>query len=141
MANCGGKIKQNCTKVYSPCVQYELDIPEFSTLSKDTPCVSIEETTKDLYEHVGDIKEEIDLSDIGKQCLTYLKPNEALLIKDVLYRYETELCTLREKVKVLEEEAICDKDITKCGIDLPTLCDTPITTLGEFMQYVLNNEK
>lgn len=140
MANCGGKIKQNCTKIYSPCVQYELDIPEFSKLSKETPCVSIEETTKDLYENVGGIKEDLDLSELGKTCLRYIKPEGTLKVRDVLLRYETEICELKNSVKKLEEEAICDKDITKCGINLPTLCDTPITTLGQIIEYLINNK-
>jgi hypothetical protein len=53
---CNDKITQRCQKLYSPCVSYELPIPEFSTLNP-TSCISLEDTTKDLYLLIEDLLE------------------------------------------------------------------------------------
>jgi hypothetical protein len=138
--SCNDKIKQKCgVKVYAPCVQYELDIPAFSSLSIEQ-CTTIEETTDDLYGHIGDIKEEIDLSELGLSCLQYVPTGQIAKVKNILLKYESEICTLKTQVETLQTTSICDKDITQCGIDLTgitDICDNPITKLGELLNYLV----
>ena len=55
------KIKKRCVVTPSSCVQYELELPEFSEL---TDCVTIEETTEELYKFVGEIKNLLDFTDL-----------------------------------------------------------------------------
>lgn len=139
MNNCGNKIKNMCgEKTYATCTYYELEVPTFSTLlSQD--CITIEETTADLYLAVGGVKSEIDLSALGQGCINHgVNPKT---VKSVLLKYEQEICDLKSKVNYLENEAICDKIITDC-VDLTGIvdaCNTQISTLGELLQYLVDN--
>jgi hypothetical protein len=141
MKNCGNKIKHMCgEKTYATCTYYELEVPAFSELL-DQDCITIEETTADLYEVVGGVKSEIDLSSLGNDCLTYVQEEGQNIVKNVLLKYEQEICDLKSKVSYLENEAICDKIITDC-VDLSGIvdaCEQPINTLGELLQYLLDN--
>ncbi len=136
---CSDKIRQRCgVKTYAPCVDYEKEIPNWSNLSDET-CVSVEDTIDDLYTNVGDIKEEIDLSGLGGQCLTYIADPK---VKDILKKYEDEICLLKEQVLTLQTTAVCNIDVTQCGIDLSSLednCNNPITTLGQLLAYLVTN--
>lgn len=141
MKNCGNKIKNMCgEKTYATCTYYELEVPTFSTLV-DQDCNTIEETTADLYEIVGGAKSEIDLSNLGEDCLIYVKEEGRNIVKNVLLKYEEEICTLKGQVSYLENEAICNKSITNC-VDLNGIvdsCNEQISTLGELLQYLVNN--
>ena len=66
--SCEDKIKMRCKKGYASCINYELEVPEFSTLVGDE-CISIEEVAEDLYYIAGEIKTEIDLSELDEGCL------------------------------------------------------------------------
>ena len=68
--SCQSKVKHTCTGSiqYALCTSYETELPEFSELE----CPSIEETTEELYNLVGEIKEQTDLSELGEKCLEYL---------------------------------------------------------------------
>ncbi len=139
MKNCGNKTKHMCgEKTYATCTYYELDVPTFSSLV-DQDCITIEETTEDIYDLIGGIKSEIDLVALGQDCINYgVNPKT---IKSVLLKYEEEICDLKSKVEVLETTAICDKIITEC-VDLTGIldqCNSPVNTLGELLQYLLDN--
>lgn len=58
---CQDKIKQRCKKVSAECVSYDRELPSFSTL---TDCITIADTTEELYDFVGEIKTLLDLSDL-----------------------------------------------------------------------------
>jgi hypothetical protein len=141
MKNCGNKIKHTCAeKNYATCVHYELEVPTFSSLVNQD-CITIEETTEDLYEVVGGVKSEIELSALGDGCLAYVQEGGKTIVKNVLLKYEEEICALKEKVAVLETQAICDKVVTDC-VDLSGItdqCNSPVNTLGELLQYLLDN--
>lgn len=49
-----------CATNYAPCIMYEETLPEWSSL-KGEQCVNIEETTKELYEEVGKLRDEVIL--------------------------------------------------------------------------------
>lgn len=144
MKNCGNKIKHTCAeKNYATCIYYEGNVPVFSGLSSLVEaggCITIEETTEDQYDILEDIKSEIDLSALGQDCITYgVTPKT---VKNVLLRYEQEICDLKDRVNTLETTAICDINITDCGLDLPTdPCNSSntISTLGQLLEYLLTN--
>lgn len=138
MKNCGSKIKHTCAeKNYATCIYYELEVPAFSSLVEQD-CTTIEETTEDQYEILGGIKSEIDLSALGQDCITYgVTPKT---VKSVLLQYEQEICDLKDRVNTLETTAICDMDITNCGLTLPdNPCGGTFSTLGELLGYLLDN--
>lgn len=135
--SCKNKVKQRCgAHTYAPCVKYEKDVPEWSDLYEKS-CLDLEQTTEDLYNTVTDIKEETYLSDLGNECITYTTSPK---VKDVLKKYETEICELKQKVQELETMRLCSMLVTGCGLDLSgieTECSTPITTFSELMNYIL----
>ena len=144
MKNCGNKIKHTCAeKNYATCIYYEGNVPAFSGLASLVEaggCITLEETTEDQYDILEDIKSEIDLSALGQDCITYgITPKT---VKNVLLRYEQEICDLKDRVETLETTAICDINITNCGIDLSGInnnCSSPVTTLGELLAYLVDN--
>jgi len=138
MKNCGNKVKHTCSeKNYATCVYYEIEVPDFSSLVNQD-CITVEETTEDQYNILEGIKAELDLSTLGQDCINYginLKT-----VKSVLLKYEQEICDLKQKVQVLETTAICDMNITDCGLTLPdNPCGGTFSTLGEILGYLLDN--
>jgi hypothetical protein len=137
--SCGSKIKHTCTGnlQYSTCVQYELELPSFSELGE---CVSIEETTEELYNLVGEIKEETDLSELGNECLDYVLEEGKVIVKNVLLKHEQEICLLKNRVTELEERQLCDFNISECGIDVSCLalpCDQSIATVADLFNAMI----
>jgi hypothetical protein len=138
MRNCGNKIKHTCSeKNYATCVYYELEVPSFSSLINED-CITLEETTEDQYNLIGGIKSEIDLSALGQDCINYgVNPKT---VKSVLLKQEQEICNLKDRVNTLETTAICDMNITECGLTLPdNPCGGTFSTLGELLGYLLDN--
>lgn len=138
MKNCGSKTKHTCAeKNYATCIEYELEVPTFSNLTGQD-CVSVEETIDDTYDILTGVKSEINLSELGQDCINYgITPK---IVKNVLLRYEQEICDLKAKVEVLETTAICNINITDCGLTLPdNPCGGTFSTLGELLGYLLDN--
>lgn len=139
MKNCGNKIKNTCSeKNYATCIYYELEVPAISSLVTD--CITLEDTTRDIYEILEDIISGLSTEALGDDCITYpTVQGQALKIKDVVLKLEEEICNLRAEVDTLKAASICDADITDCGLTLPnTDCEEPITKLGELLAYLLN---
>ena len=137
--SCQSSIKHTCgSTTYATCVSYESELPEFSELE----CPSIEETTEELYNLVGEIKEQTDLSELGEKCLEYLlDENDKIVVKNVLLKFEEEICELEEKVNLLETTDICNKSIVPCSLnfgDLADTCGNQPTTLAETLQLILD---
>ena len=138
--SCHSKIRHTCgTKNFASCIDYQTELPEFSELE----CPSVEETTEELYNLVGEIKEETDLSELGEKCLEYLlDENDKIIVKNVLLKFEEKICELEEKVDLLETTDICNKSIVPCSLDFGDLVDTcgnQPTTLSEALQLILDN--
>ena len=137
--SCQSSIKHTCgTKNYAACVEYQTELPEFSELE----CPSIEETTEELYDLVGEIKEETDLSELGEKCLEYLlDENDKIVVKNVLLKFEEKICELEEKVNELKTVNVCNQSITSCNLDFGDLvdaCGSQPTTLAETLQLILD---
>lgn len=84
--------KDSCSKYYAICSIYEGNVPSYSDLNEEE-CISLEETTQDLYSLVTEIKEDIDVTDLDFDCLTApttLKP------VNVLQLLLQEICALKE---------------------------------------------
>ena len=140
MKKCNQKIKHTCGSiVFADCTSYETELPEFSELE----CPSIEETTEELYNLVGEIKEETDLSELGERCLEYLlDENDKIVVKNVLLKFEEKICELEEKITSLENRPLCNQPLgdcidTKCSVDA---CENPITTWGQLAQILIDRE-
>lgn len=114
---CIDKLNTCGQPAFSPCVRYELELPEISKIEKS--CVTIEDTTKDLYEISQEQKQELE---------------------DKVEALQTEIDTLKEQLENLQEENICLKHITEC-VNLQSIqdpCGEPITNLGQVLNYIIN---
>lgn len=135
MGSCrDNKLKYNCgVKHNARCVFYDGTIPEFSELED---CVTIEETTEELYEHVQEIEDSIDLSELGKNCIDYseFQKEKDLKVKEAFQTLEKEICLLIEK----EEDGCCidiEKLDLKCLVDP---CNNIINNQTQLMQVIID---
>jgi hypothetical protein len=133
---CNNKIKHTCgDSLKAECVDYEGTTNSQSELV-DEGCLSIEETTQDIYNQL----EEIDVTDID-DCLEYTETDGKILIKDVVKKHGGEICLLKEQLETLNDAAICDTNIEACNLDFKCLvdsCGDDITTLGQLLQAMID---
>ena len=143
MKNCN-KISHTCgERTYLICSEYEGTVNSDSSLVEES-CLNGQEVVQDIYNQL----ENLDLSALGELCLSYVQENNKNIVKNVLLKFEDEICLLKSRVKQLEDRQLCDFPITACGIDLKCLslpCDTSITNIGQLLEAMItkicqNNE-
>lgn len=98
--SCNDKITIRCKKVDANCVQYDNILPSFSALDS---CVTIAETTGELYNLVGQLKEDIDLSQLDNECLT-LPSN--ITIKNLFQLLITTICIQKTTIDSIQVDLI-----------------------------------
>jgi len=138
MKNKCNKVSQTCgTRQVASCVNYEGEVNELSPLSNDCS-LSVEEVLDDVYTQL----EEINLSELGENCLTYIENEEGrIVVKNALIKFEEEICSLKQQIEILQSIAICETDISACDLNfgtLTTVCSTQPTTLAETLQLILD---
>lgn len=138
MKNKCNKIEQTCgTSTVAACVSYEGTPNEVSPLSDDCS-ISAEEALQDIYTQL----EEINLSELGETCLTYIENEEGrIIVKNVLLKIEEEICSLKEQVNNLQTISICETDLTSCALSFGTLvdqCGNQPNTMKEVLQLILD---
>ena len=107
------KINHRCgKKQYGVCTAYESAIPEYSELFEQE-CVSIEETTLDLYSLITGIKNDIDVSTLDLECLSLSTPT----LKTLLQTLISKCCDL---TGIIETQATTIGTITQQITDLQT---------------------
>lgn len=130
------KIKNTCVdKQYATCVYYELDLPEISDL--DSSCVTIEETTEELYSFIEEVKTDISLEGIVTDC----EDLSELSIKGIFELQQNKICELENELEDISNKNICDYSIEDCDLnlqDLVDICGEQPTTLGELLQVLIN---
>lgn len=132
MTDCNNKIKQRCKKVYASCTMYESEVNTNSTLDVDD-CLTIEETTQDIYTQL----EQINLSNLGNSCLEYVEQDGKLYVKNVLKKFEDEICALKEEVENLNSRNILDTPLGEFNVwCLEGQCENEILTLRDWMNSV-----
>lgn len=94
---CGGyDITNTCGDIfYATCTMYQTELPEWSEI---TGCVTIEKTTKELYENITTIYNSIDVEKLGKKCIDYEVDKKDLNASVVLHIFEKELCEIKNKI-------------------------------------------
>lgn len=134
--SCKNKIKNTCVdKHYATCTYYELDLPEISSL--DSSCVTLEETTQEIYSFIEDIKESVNIEGLTTDCEDLTE----LSIKDIFELQQNKICSLEDKVEEIESKTICDMSITECGLDLQNIvdiCGEQPSTVIELLQILIN---
>lgn len=114
MSNCGGKQSNLCgSKVYAECTEVQTQPPSFSSLYEDD-CISAENVIEDVYELIGGIKEEIDVTGLINGCITFTNPKTSSSVIAQMYAklcalealvesQTTEIADLTARVVILEE--------------------------------------
>lgn len=95
---CENKLKLSCPpdSPFANCVRTEVVIPEFSTLQNS--CNSVQEVEEDMYTLIGEIKEEIDMSEVTSTCYTLpIEKTVKSLIEAILAR----LCAQQQEIEDL----------------------------------------
>ena len=133
--NCHNKIKHTCSSTnYATCIHTEGEVNTDSELF-EVECTNLQENLDDIYNQL----ENLDLSALGELCLSYAQENNKNIVKNVLLKFEEEICNLKEELETVKNRQICDLPITECLPNLDCLtdaCDNNITTLGEWMLAV-----
>ena len=136
-------IKDTCgKKMSSECVDYEREVNECSDLDSND-CLTIADTTQDLFNQVQKIKDSLNLDELGNSCLTYdqLDPTK-LEVKEALKGLEEKVCQLCELVPGATEcNPIYDQIIDCVGLDFKCLtdpCNETISTLKELLQALID---
>ena len=136
MKNCNQKIKHTCGsgRNFAVCIETEGEVNTDSELF-EVECTNLQENLDDIYNQL----ENLDLSALGELCLNYVQENNKNIVKNVLLKFEEEICNLKEEVETVKNRQVCDIPITECLPNLDCLtdaCDNNITTLGEWMLAV-----
>lgn len=134
---CYDKKKLTCgNKQYSVCVYHEDPIPEFSDLSGES-CVTLQETTTDTYNHLEIIYDNIDLSDLGDDCIDYEEEEPGKIkVREAIKKLEELYCDMQDQLPDALGPFCPDLDygtlVDNCAV-APT-----VNTQCEFNQFVLD---
>ena len=122
------------------CVFYDLNIPPFSKLS-DSECVTVEETTSDLYNLVSWLRESInienlDIRDLDLQSVldSYEPTKQRYLVKDVLEGIISQVDDIKKLTESNDTNSGLELDF-KC---LVSSCGAPITSLKDLLQALID---
>jgi hypothetical protein len=138
------KIKFTCgIPTQAECVSTEVTPNEESSLTEES-CLSQEQVNEDVFAQLEKIWSQINLEDLGKECLTYTLEETKIVVKNALLKHEEEICLLKDKVTALEERQLCDFPLEGCNLDLGDLvddCGEQPQTLKDLMQILINNNQ
>lgn len=83
-------LKRNCSHVVpGACVPYEGEIPEWSELSERRECVTVGEVLEDIYKAITEIRDAIDMRDLGNDCLSV---DGDKTVAKILFALENKIC-------------------------------------------------
>lgn len=135
------KIKYTCgIPTQATCVTTEVTPNEQSSLTEET-CLDQEQVNEDVYEQLGDIWSEVDLTALGELCLDYTLESGKIIVKNVLLKYEEKICELQSRIVELEERELCSFPISGCEFELGELvdeCGEQPQTLKDLLQILIN---
>lgn len=88
------QIKQTCGVItYASCTRYESGVSNNSELTEG--CISIEETTQDIYNQLNVIDGKLDMSSLENDCIIFAEPKTPLSVIKQMY---DKLCSLEDTV-------------------------------------------
>ena len=137
MGGCGSNQKKfNCggTKQNASCVFYEIDLPEFSELED---CVTIEETTEELYNTTKNILDSMNMEQLDESCITYPKTTvdgkQVVTLISVLNEHQKRLCAEDTN------NSTTTVDLTQIDLKcLATECDSEVKSLNQVIQLLID---
>jgi hypothetical protein len=137
---CGcNSINNTCGEThYAACTQYEGALPVFTTLA-EANCYTLEEVIADIYLIETAIKDEIDLSALLGNGITYTLVSGEVIAKNALEAHADLLVTMQAQLTGLVEGTDELFNITDWALNLgciADICNNPPTTLVEYLQLL-----
>jgi len=124
---------------YAACTFYEGALPAFTTLTAQD-CYTIEEVIADIYQIETGIKDEIDLSGLLTNGITYTLVDGAIITKNALARHAELILSLQDQLTELLEGTDETFDITAWKLDFGCIadnCDNPPNLLKDLIQLMI----
>lgn len=109
--DCGSLSDMCGEKVYAPCVNVEMEFPDFSSL-EGKECSTLDKILDDIYSLIGE--NIINIEDYDSDCLEF---EEDITVISILNKLTEEVCTL----KTIETEKLDILNTEISGIDLSCL--------------------
>ena len=96
---CNDKITQRCKKVSAGCVNYEQQVNGTSSITDE--CISIEDTTVDIYAQLTTLFNSLNLNDL-ESCSELTLPTEKT-VKNIFQFLIDTLCSQTSEILTLQE--------------------------------------
>jgi len=140
--SCKEKLKYTCgRRENARCVFYEIALPDWSSLLSED-CVTLEETTQELYKELSSMREFFDFDNLVEDCVSYVYEDvDNQKLSEVINPITQELCALQDAFQSQGENSICNVSISDCNIDTACLddeCATGLNTIGDLLQALID---
>ena len=125
---CIEKLSSGCVKNFAPCISYEKDLPSCSK-HKDANCVSLEDTTSEIYEYICNFKAALSTAGFDTEfCLTFETNSDGEITqREVNEAILQKVCELEIAVAALgggSEIDMNNLDFSSCEFNLGSFVDT-----------------
>lgn len=140
--SCGSnKKKYKCDGRHSAsCTFYESDLPDDSSL-KEESCVTTEETTKELYSWVSELRKSLDKKKIKGECIGFDNDNQDIFeLLNILIEGRCDTIEGEDSQGDGNNKSISIFDIGLGNLDLscvPSECSDKINTLGDLLKEII----
>ena len=116
---------------------FQIELPEWSSLSTQN-CVTLEETTEELYEEITDIKDELGNSELTGGCINFLSEDPKQ--KDVNKAFQEKICEISEQLTKVSSpmNGLFCPNLDYGDLIDPNDCDGEPSNWCEFAQFVLD---
>jgi hypothetical protein len=138
---CGcNSINNTCGEThYAACTHYEGPVPTFTTLAA-SECYTVEEILADIYLIETGIKDEIDLSDLLTNGISYTLVSGKVIVKNALKKHAELLLAMQLVLDGLANGTDELFNISGWGLDFECLadaCDNPPVYLKDLVQLMI----
>lgn len=95
------KVKHTCGSIkgFAKCIKYEKEVPSFSELFGND-CKDIEQVAEDLYEILGKLKQDADVSGLLNGCITFTGTKTLSSVIEDMY---LKICDLEQRLNDQQE--------------------------------------
>lgn len=138
---CGcNSINNTCGEThYAACTQYEGALPAFTTLAAAN-CYTLEEIIADIYQIETGIKDEIDLTDLLANSITYTLVDGAVIVKNALVKHADMLIAMQAQLDALTNGTDEIFNISGWGLNFDCIadgCANPPVYLKDLIQLMI----
>lgn len=127
-------LKDTCgPKKYAICTYFQGELPEWSDLDED--CVTLEETTQELYDHITEMGEPVPATDLIEPGCIIVDTIDKKTQKDINNLFQEKICQLLDGGNNSGPAGVFCLNLDYHNLD--DNCDTP-GNWCQFAQFVLD---